>query len=72
MGKSIKQMMQNKKAMKSGIKTSTLVFNRGNHGSNSNYVIFIIKTNKMFPIEATDPNTLECLRITISIQNLFY
>ena len=65
-------MMQNKKAMKSGIKTSTLVLNRGNHESNNNYVILIIKTNKMFPIEATDPNKLERLRILISIQNLFY
>ena len=50
-GKSIKHMMQNKKAMKSGIKTSTLVLNRGNHESNNNYVILIIKTNKMFILE---------------------
>lgn len=63
---------ENTKAMKSGVKTGVLVFNRGDHGTNNNYVLFIIKTNKMFPIEATDPNNSECLRITVSIQNLFY
>lgn len=57
--------------MKSGVKAGTIVFNRRNHGTNNNYVLFIIKTNKMFPIEATDPNNLECLRIIISIQSLF-
>lgn len=58
-GKSIKHMMQNKKVMKSQVKTSALGFNRENHGTNNNYVLSIIKTNKMFPIVATDPNNLE-------------
>lgn len=63
-------MMQNKKAMKSGVKANTLVFTRRNHGTNNNYVLFIIRTNKMFPIEATDPNNIECFR-SASIQHLF-
>lgn len=58
--------------MKSGVKASTSVFNRRNHGTNNNYVLFIMKTNKMFPIETTDPNNLECLRIITSIRNLFF
>lgn len=58
--------------MESGVKTTAIVFNRRNHGTNNNYVLFIIKTNKMFPIEATDPNNLKCLRIIASIQNLFF
>lgn len=68
--KSIKCMMQNEKAMKSGVKANMLVFSRRNHGTNNNYVLFIIRTNKMFPIEATDPNHIECFRST-SIQHLF-
>lgn len=58
--------------MKSGVKASTVVINRGNHGTNNNYILFIIKTNKMFPIEATDPSLLEHFRIIISNQDLFY
>lgn len=58
--KSIKCMMQNKKAMKSGVKANTLVFTRRNHGTNNNYVLFIIRTNKMFPIEATDRSPQHC------------
>lgn len=58
--------------MKSEVKASAVVFNRGNHGTDSNYVLSVIKTNKIFPIEATDPNNLECLRIIISISNPFF
>lgn len=58
--------------MKSGVKTGTIVFNRRNHGTNNNYVLFIIKTNEMFPIEAADPNNLECLRILTSIRTFFF
>lgn len=42
--------------MKSEVKAGTIMFNGRNHGTNNNYVLFIIKTNKMFPIEATDPD----------------
>lgn len=59
------------KAMKSGVKTGTIVFNRRNHGTNNNCVLFIIKTNKMLPLEVTDPNNLECWRIITSIHSVF-
>lgn len=32
--------------MKSGVKTDTVVCNRRNHGTNNNYVLFIIETKK--------------------------
>lgn len=57
--------------MKSGVKTGTIVFNRRNHGTNNNYVLFIIETNKMFPLEVTDPSNWECWRIITSIQSVF-
>ena len=57
--------------MKSGVKTGTIVFNRRNHGTNNNCVLFIIKTNKMLPLEVTDPNNLECWRIITSIHSVF-
>lgn len=57
--------------MKPEVKASNIVFNRRNHGTNNNYVLFIIKANKVFPIESTDPTNLECLRIKTSIWNIF-
>lgn len=57
--------------MKSGVKTDTVVCNRRNHGTNNNYVLFIIETKKMFPLEVTDPRNWECWRIVTSIHSVF-
>lgn len=49
-GKISKRMTQNK-SNEVRVKTDTVVCNRRNHGTNNNYVLFIIETNKMFPLE---------------------
>lgn len=53
--KSIKCMMQNEKAMKSGVKANMLVFSRRNHGTNNNYVLFITSIDTLYLVSFSHP-----------------